>query len=90
MLKNDPQYQENIAAQDARRDRYLTREVERGDKSKNQGAQKPETQKALDFQEEDDIPEANAEEVMSRSRASSRDEGNPGTSKEEEEVSDEP
>ena len=46
--------------------------------------------KAPDIQEEDDIPEANEEEVISRSRASSRDEGNPGTSKEEEEGSDEP
>ena len=73
LLKNDPQYQEKIVAQYARRDRYLAREVERGDESRNPGAQKPETQKAPDIQEEDEIPEANEEDIMSRSRASSRD-----------------
>ena len=90
LLKNDPQFQEKIAAQDARRDRYLAREVERGDESRNTEASKPETPKAPDVLEEDDIPEANEEEVIGRSRASSRDEGTLGTSKEEEEGSDGP
>ena len=90
LMKIDPQFQEKMAAQDARRDRYLAREVERGDESRNTEASKPETPKAPDVQEEDDIPEANEEEVIGRSRASSRDEGTSGTSKEEEEGPDEP